>query len=197
VITSDHGENLWDHPVPFDHGLSVYGSTVNAVCLMRLPRGAGGGARLEGLTASIDVLPTMLTYLGLKLPKGIDGEAIDLTGPDVSTRTRFARASKPWKGVETDPRWRNELKAQCARDGRYKYIWTPYRKTEELYDLSADPGETTNLLPNASSDTRAVVARLRSALYRWRDSAAPLPSHFESSQQEETLERLRSLGYIQ
>ena len=42
VITSDHGENLRELPVPFDHGFSVYRSTIDALCVVRLPNRENG-----------------------------------------------------------------------------------------------------------------------------------------------------------
>ena len=41
-----------------------------------------------------------------------------------------------------------------------------------------------------------LVERLRRDLEAWAESADPLPSRFDPSQQEETIRRLRSLGYI-
>ncbi|MBU0638832.1 MAG: sulfatase, partial [Planctomycetes bacterium] len=78
LVTSDHGENFWEHRFYFNHGLTTYQTTLHAVCLLRLPRAAHGGTRVEQLVASIDVLPTLLSYLGLEIPPGVEGEALDL-----------------------------------------------------------------------------------------------------------------------
>jgi arylsulfatase A-like enzyme len=213
VVTSDHGESLWEHGEEFDHGYGVYESTVHSVCMVRLPDAGSGGTRMDGAAASIDVFPTVLDYLGLPVPESVDGEAIALAEPGggagVRTRggapgegsspggrVRFSQATKPWRGLETDPRWTNILKARCVREGRMKYVQTPYRGTEELYDVVADPAETTNLLVAPTPEQREIARRLGAELERWMASAAPLPSRFESSQTEETIERLRSLGYL-
>jgi len=68
--------------------------------------------------------------------------------------------------------------------------------TEELYDLSADPYEQKNLLENATPEIFSKVKTLRKKLISWANSANPLPSRFEPSQKEETIKRLKSLGYI-
>jgi arylsulfatase A-like enzyme len=198
VITSDHGENLWDHPVQFDHGFNLYKSTVGALCVVRLPAGENGGTTVDQVMANIDILPTVVEFLGMDAPNGIDGEAVDLQGVarQTPTKARFAQATKPWRGIETDPRWTNILKSQCIRDGRYKFIWTPYQNSEALYDVVSDPGETKNVLEDPTEETRTVAERLRRELHAWRESAKPLPSRFESSQQEETIKRLKALGYI-
>ncbi len=197
-ITSDHGENLLDHEPHFDHGFTVYQSTMRAVWMLRLPGGARGGTRISRIVGSVDVLPTLLGLLELPLPPGIDGEAALLQPAveGVEQSPYFGQATKPYQQVETDPRWFNLRKARFVRDGRYKYIQTPFQGTEELYELDVDAGENVNLLRNPTPAMRALADRLRGTLDRWAESADPLPSAFDSSQSEETLKRLRSLGYV-
>jgi choline-sulfatase len=199
VVTSDHGENLGDEPSHlFDHGWTVYQSVMAAVGLIRLPDGMHGGTRLDLPVASVDVVPTLVNYLGLPMPAGVDGLAIDLTNPrqTMVSRTRFGEATKPWDEVETDPRWFNNRKARCVRDGPFKYIHTAYRETEELYDLSSDPHERDNLLASRAPEFLARVAELRGKLDAWTATQKPLPSHFDREQREETVRRLKALGYL-
>jgi len=204
VITSDHGECMWEHGEEFDHGRTVYQATMHALCVMRLPHGELGGTRVDELVANIDVMPTVLRLAGLEPPEGIDGEPIPLR-PDeggIRSRARFGEATKPRSSAETDPRWTNIRKARCIREGRYKFISTPYLGREEMYDVVADPRETKELLGAApdtsgpSDETLALAAEMRARLAAWTDSARPLPSRFDSSQTEESIRRLRSLGYL-
>lgn len=206
VLTSDHGECMWEHGEEFDHGRTVYQATMHALCVMRLPGGALGGTRVDPVVASVDVFPTVLSFLGLEAPAGVDGQPIPLEQPALSTltsRVRFGEATKPQGDVETDPRWYNARKARCVRDGRHKYIETPYVWTEELYDLLDDPAERSDLLAGegagAPSDDgiASLHERLGREISNWSAAADPLPSHFDASQTDETLERLRSLGYLQ
>lgn len=199
IVTSDHGENLIDAPgQAFSHGWTVYGPEIRALCTIRLPRAAMGGTRWEASTANIDIVPTLTRYLGLPTPAGVDGEPIDLVDlktPD-GPRTLFAEATKPWENVETDPRWFNIRKPRSVRRGRFKYIQTLYRESEELYDLSVDPYERHNLLSDTRNHNANVAADLRKALEEWTSTARPLDTRFEPSQRDETVKRLRSLGYL-
>ncbi len=217
VLTSDHGECMWEHGEEFDHGRTVYQATMHTLCVMRLPGMEMGGTRVDGVVASIDVLPTVLGFLGFDTPDGVDGEAIVLDGAafeePLSPRVRFGEATKPGTDVETDPKWYNLNKARCVRDGGHKFVETPYLWTTELYDLEADPGEIDDLLSAVSSgmaggvtagarrlsrsELEALHDRLGRELDRWTTSARPLSSHFDSTQMDETVERLRSLGYLQ
>lgn len=199
VITSDHGEHLGDSSSgqPFDHGWTVYEPEVRVVCLVRLPGGQGGGTREAGLTSHVDLLPTIAAYLGLRPPAGLDGVALTLPGlPPPPERVLFSEATKPWAQVETDPRWYNLRKPRAARSGRYKYIQTLYRGTEELYDLEVDPEEKDDLLASSDREARSVADDLSARLASWSASTRPLPTRFESSQQQETIARLKSLGYL-
>ena len=117
-------------------------------------------------------------------------------GEGFASRVRFGEATKPRSQAETDPRWTNIRKARCIRDGRYKFVWTPYLGTEELYDVVADPQETSNWLESPTDDALELKAGLRARLEVWTNSADPLPSTFDPSQTEESIRRLRSLGYL-
>ncbi len=72
----------------------------------------------------------------------------------------------------------------------------PHRNIEELYHLETDPGERNDLLRDPTAQALALADELRQALESWAASAAPLPSTFERSQRNETIRRLRSLGYV-
>lgn len=198
VVTSDHGEDFLEHMPGFEHGLNVYQTTMGAVCLIRLPGGELGGTRIQQTVASIDVLPTLLDLLGLEPPPGTEGERVPLRGGAhlMASRARFGQATKPWGRVETDERWTNLFKARFVRRGRMKLIQTPYEGSEELYDVVADPLEQNDLLASPTPEAREAAARLRVALEAWSESGSPLPSLFEPDASEDSLERLRSLGYF-
>ena len=140
-----------------------------------------------------------MRYLGLAIPEGIDGEALDVSDAELAFAAgpRFGQATKPFKRAETDPRWHNMQKARCIRTGHMKYIQTPYRNTQELYDLSADPHERRNLLEAPAPDNTATAEDLRHELTQWAASADPLESHFTSIQEDDTTRRLKALGYLE
>jgi arylsulfatase A-like enzyme len=198
IVTSDHGETLWEHGEQFDHGGAVFQTTIHAVCLIRLPGANRAGAQVGQPTTNIDIAPTVLEFLGVATPSEVDGEPIDLrrAGAPSRQRLRFGQATKPWSEADEDQPWMNARMKRFVRRGSFKFIQTPYRETEELYDLVSDPGETENLLKDPSPDIEALANTLRGELEAWAASADPLPTAFESSHTEETIERLRSLGYL-
>lgn len=197
IIASDHGENHWEHADFFDHGSAVYETTLRGVGMIRLPGGRHGGVRLDGPVASIDVLPTILRFLGLALPPGVEGAALDLgvpAGPPVG-RALLAEATEPWI-PPGDALWANARKMRSVRAGRYKLVATPISSQEALYDLSADPLEQHDLLPSAGPELVATATTLRQQIAAWGAAAKPLPSHFDSSLRDDTMRRLKAMGYL-
>ena len=95
---------------------------------------------------------------------------------------------------------------KSVREGRLKYIRRfdradrPARELpepvpdEELFDLAADPGERRSLAASGGAD----LARLRGALDALvKLNLARRVSSPESELDEETIRRLKALGYIQ
>ena len=81
---------------------------------------------------------------------------------------------------------------RAIRTHRYKLIWHENRKVE-LFDLSTDPGELHDLAAEKQDIRDALLAQLKE--WMARGGSATDAAMFESSDAE-SLERLRSLGYI-
>jgi arylsulfatase A-like enzyme len=200
VVTSDHGENLFWEPNPFSHGWDTYQGVIKTLCIIRTPNTVKKGKYVKRLVANIDILPTVLEYLGMSVPDNIDGRAFSLEpgteGQGIEDRLRFAESTKPEK-IEKNPRvWRNVRNSHCAVKGNFKYIRTPYNKTEELYDLKLDPREKKNLVDSALPAITAIIDNLGKKLKRWINAVPRIKAHFQKDQTKETKERLRSLGYL-
>ena len=129
----------------------------------------------------------------------VEGIALDLDPPSEPdpARARFAQATKPWlETVEVDPARRNQQKTRCIRQGKYKFVQTPYTGGEELYDLERDPTEQHDLLVEQPQRVTDVVNDLRVKLESWAGASSPIPTDYEREQQEETRRRLEALGYV-
>jgi len=200
VVTSDHGENFWEHMPYFHHGTSLYQTSMHAVCMIRLPDAQQGGTVVNLPLSSIDILPAVLAYLDLPAPDGIDGRRFDVNrcAATIGDRVVYGQATltSPWKVPDVSSGWQHTNKARCVRSGNLVYMETPYASREELYDLSSDPYEQNNLMGSPTSQIASVARGLKQKLETWVASADPLESFPEKARREETVEKLKALGYL-
>ncbi len=156
VITSDHGEHLWEMRSRFGHRGRWLENLARIPLILFYP-GRLEPDRVSTRTQAIDVAPTLLDLLEVPLPPGKIFDGTSLTGPAF-----VASAERP------------AFIAGAVRSGRYKILFQEDDRTllaEEapelsaigglLFDVVADPAETKNLFDSKPE----VVARLL-ALYR-------------------------------
>ena len=197
VLTSDHGEHLGEQHM-LDHQYSVYQPLLRVPLVVHYPSRFAPG-REERPVMNFDIFPTLVELAGAELPTGQQGQAVSLLAA-AADRSRFAEEpALPGVGVKAvrdehpdwDPEpWQRRLRAWVSGD--YKYIWSSDER-RELYDLSADPLEQTDLAAE-QADTLQSMGSALEAYYASlnvcrRDGADPTMS-------PEQLERLKSLGYI-
>jgi arylsulfatase A-like enzyme len=199
VLTADHGE-CFENGVHFDHQDCLYEGTVRVPLIVRYPGGASAGLRIEHRVSNIDIVPTILSELGAPLPENLAGRPLQETiggsgsrsvlvrppktrHPDrVIPRLRVIRsvAGRPVAGL-TDPSTRGLV-------GRvWKYLQAP--DSEQLFRL---PDEVRNFSATDDETRRRLRDALEEELGRF-PARAPAPE----ADDEETLEMLEALGYIQ
>ncbi len=133
----------------------------------RVPAGKVDDATVIG---GVDLLPTLCALAGAPLPPGVDFAGEDLSGALLGTP---ARRAKPlfWEyGRKTDylrPREAGDRSPNVAvRDGKWKLLVNADGSGAELYDMAADPKETTNL----AEKEPAVAKGLCDKALAWRRS---------------------------
>ena len=179
VLTADHGESLGEHGEK-THGIFAYEATLRVPLVLYCPRLLAPGKVVEPVR-HVDVVPTVLDALGLPAPDGLSGRSLlpaaagrDEPGPPVYFEALSGMVNRRWAPLRGVVR------------GRLKYVDLPL---PELYDLLDDPREERNLAarrPSERDELRALLARLR-ASDRGVES---------TSEDRETRERLRALGYL-
>lgn len=151
VFTSDNGY-FWG-----EHGLGdkrwAYEESVRIPFLVRYPKLARAGAKLDQLVLNIDVAPTFLDLAGAAVPADVHGRSFVplLKGESAGWRKAVLLEYFHEKNFPRTPTWH----AVRTADG-WKYVRYDGRpEWDEVYDLSADPHE----LKNRVADP-AVAARL-------------------------------------
>ncbi|MFH1038814.1 MAG: sulfatase [PVC group bacterium] len=124
VITSDHGEAFGEHG-DWTHGAKHFYEEVARVplifyCPKLFPNPSRHGEPVE---SSVDLLPSLIDLLALKVPKGSVLQEHSYFGENRS-RPRFAFLYEtPYKDVP----WDNNAYVKTVTDGEWKYITNEYR----------------------------------------------------------------------
>jgi choline-sulfatase len=148
IYTSDHGEMLGEHGIW--EKTRFYEGSVRVPLIIRWPAGFAGGRVIDENVNLCDLFATLCDLAGLAIPPGLD-----------------SRSLAPLLRGETTA-WRNESVSQMNRDhvmikqDALKYQYYGEQVPEVLFDLAADPGETTNRANR--SDYAAAMARFRARL---------------------------------
>ncbi len=197
VITADHGEQLLECEVLFNHGLYLYQPSVAVPLLIRFPEPLKVTPAAASTVQTLDILPTMLAAAGVTSPPDSGGRSlIPLPGcrepaaGQEGPRPAFAEASRPWHVERGHPdEYQNLRKAAMVVSYPWKLVETPYLHQVELYNLDQDPGERNNV----AGGNPELAADLRRLISGWRDGA----QDGSARPDDENLRRLEALGYVE
>jgi arylsulfatase A-like enzyme/Flp pilus assembly protein TadD len=179
VFAADHGESLGEH-AEGTHGFFIYDSTVLVPLLFHFP-GRIAPASSTMPARLIDVAPTVLRLVGVAAPGATDGVSIDahLLGGRARPEPSYIETQQPWVSYGWAP-------LRALRHDGWKLVEAP---RPELYDLTADPGETRNVIQQ--NGARAEPLR------RLLERAESLPAvDARTLDDPAAMERLRALGYV-
>lgn len=199
ILTSDHGETLFERTWVFDHGCHVYDEQVRVPLAIRFPRGHHAGLRVRPQVSHVDLLPTILALLDVE--RGVPWPGRDLStflgehdGSEDREMFSMARVCKLRAGA-----MKEKLAAGLVvsvRTPTHKLIEYPRRYggyVQELFDLRADPHEDHNLVATRP----ALVDKLHAVLDRWRVTSGLTKAEVDPEISRETEAALRSLGYVE
>jgi tetratricopeptide (TPR) repeat protein len=159
------------------HGFLLYDATLRVPLILRGPGDLRGGIHVTRPVSQVDLMPTLLSLLGVTMPDDMDG--IDLTRAS-GERTLFAET---FQG-EIDYGWAS---LRAAMRGNYKLIDAPVL---ELYDRASDPGELQDIHTTAPERAASLKAELLELHANDPEFATPVT---ELSPDE--IARLEALGY--
>ena len=178
VLTSDHGEQLGDHHLVAKRG--YFPQSYHVPCIVVDPRPAADATRgtlVEAFTENVDVLPTLMDWLGAPVPRQCNGRSL----------LPFTRGEVP-AGWRTEAHWeydfrdlagglaherlgiaRDDCSLAVLRGERYAYVHCA-ALPPLLFDQQADP----HWLHNVADDPAHQGAALHMArrMLDWRLSQA-------------------------
>lgn len=165
IITSDHGESLTEHGIYFDHH-GLYEESIHVPLIIRYPE-LPQNKKISGLVQHIDILPTILDILDIKVNDNFDGKSLlPLINGDQNKIRDYIFVEENYT-----------QKKRAIRTEEFKYIYSPSERdakchycdrihggVEELYDLKKDPNELTNIIDQRPEIAESLSDRLFSII---------------------------------
>lgn len=191
LITSDHGEGMGEHNYYFVHAYSLYDELLKVPLIIAGSNIIPRGKIIDSQVQLIDIMPTILDILGVERPKNIEGVSLLPLILDRENQSRIFAFSD-----------RNNIVS--VRTDKWKFIETHDVITNtyayELYYLENDPKELNNLVEEKPKEVSLFKKKLKDYTFSCQKIRRKiLGKDFIDKPvilDEETKEKLRSLGYI-
>lgn len=163
IVTSDHGEAFGEHDL-FLHAGSLFLPEVHVPLIVMTPQSKPAQSVVKEAVSLVDVPATIVDLVGLSRGSPISGtslaDALTGTPPTSPVVSELAENHSKDPNQGRTPATLGPL-ASLER-GRYRYIHRSIHEKEELYDITADPGELRDLAGEPAM--KPVLERLRSEL---------------------------------
>lgn len=190
VITADHGEELDEHALWYDHH-GLYDTNLWVPLIFRHPEYVPIGERLSGMVTLKDVAPTILDYCGLaqaaadERMEGISLRPLIENISDAGAHDAVYLTENAWMRKRG---WRTNRWKLIVETGHTPAVYN--KSSDELYDLVRDPDETQNLIHELPKVAQQLRAQLEAFVAR-RLQETGLPDPTE--EQGITLRRIGNL----
>ncbi|MEO1368415.1 MAG: sulfatase, partial [Acidobacteriota bacterium] len=180
LVLSDHGEEFYEHG-NLEHGRSLFEESVHVPMLLRLP--GLEPARVEPRVQHLDVMPTLLEWAGVEVPRALPGRSLLEVAAGAGGPNRVMWSHLHLDGAERAALYGPLLKLTAERrpDGRLGRFL--------LFDLDDDPGELRDLSAERPLERGWLAHELRRSLAIRQEAA-------EIDLDSETRRRLEALGYL-
>lgn len=202
VVVADHGESLGEHEY-VGHGRQLYEGIVRVPLIIRYPPAVPAGKVVPQNVSLLDVMPTILDFVGVDFPLPLRGKTLRPLFEDPSRKQRdltyfLTFPGKKWQAPKWlswiwyhDSRDRLPLKMGSLRE-QQKMIWTPGNNKVEVFDLGNDSTETQ---PIYSGKLNGAYRTQVNHLLGWFE-ATTIYRKDQPRIKKKDIEVLRSLGYI-
>jgi len=140
VFTSDHGEMFGAQGRRAKN--IFYEEAARIPFLIRWPKRIPAGLVSDACLATVDMMPTVLSLMGLKVPK--DAEGMNLSRCALGRKGPEPQAAF-LQNTGACAAWQNGHEWRAMRDKQYTYAIYRVDKSELLFDNKNDPYQTTNL----------------------------------------------------
>jgi len=218
VLVSDHGDEMYEHYKKRDrvqadgnvavvrHGHSLYDEVVKVLVLFHLPGIGSEGRVIDSQVRLIDILPTLLDYVGIESDNPMQGSSL------LELIEKGKRAEEPPAIIEYTA-YGPEQKA--VRMNGYKYVYTENpdkSKTKitfknipryALFDIKNDPEEKHNIY----SENKELAKQYHEILTETLQESSAIKTNLEEKDTtvadqteqlpQDVVDGLKTLGYLE
>lgn len=196
VVVSDHGETL-DEPRndEFDHK-TLFHEVTRVPLIIKPPAGKYYADESSEIPAStVDVVPTILEFLGIDISRFPQISGISLAGVFRGQKGRYAM-DRPqfFEGTRKYSTGVKISEKKFMHHRRKKSCFPDFDCTEQLFDMDADPGERDDLATGVPEE----VQRMKSIIEEWEKSMRNKTPDVNPNKYEDSdfKEKIKQLGYI-
>jgi arylsulfatase A-like enzyme len=144
VFLSDHGEEFFDHK-DFEHGHTLFDELLKVPLMFSLPGLIPENKRVDQQVRLLDVVPTVLDFLGLTPSTHLEGVSLRplITGDGEIGTAKVSLLPHSF-GYSEAMLYGPEKKSITAYP--WKLIYDTATQKQKLFNLAHDPGEHSNLI---------------------------------------------------
>lgn len=152
IVTGDHGENFGEHDFYFQHGASLYETSVKVPLIFKCPKIMPNDKKIETRVQLLDIMPTVMDIIDIPLLNKVEGVSLL---PLIKGSSQFARDFVFIESIEEHFQGNKKVfmkgikgkwRMMVVRDWKIIYIPHPENDIFELYNLKKDPEEKINLI---------------------------------------------------
>jgi arylsulfatase A-like enzyme len=197
IITSDHGENIGEHNM-MDHQYCLYDTLLKVPLIIRFPGVFEGGKRISNVVQTTDIFPAIMEILNFKEQnplEGVQGKSLLKNG---NSRFAISEYIAPQPAVEAiskrypDGNFSKYDRGLISIRSKDWKLIVPSDGNDELYDVSADPDETKNLIDIHPDIYKNMRSKIDSRIRDNREDVEDEDTHVSA----EIKKRLEALGYF-
>jgi arylsulfatase len=195
VFCSDHGDFMGEHAMQCKGGV-FYDCLTHVPMIVSWPSKLASDTRDDSPVNLVDLVPTLFQLQGIDIPASMQGRPLPTVTDSPPREATFSeygsggplfklsdltKLEKPYgrKGLMRSLQWREaEGRRKMVRTRDWKYVHDSMGDLDELYDLTKDPWELTNIAADPAHSEK--IAEMQLLLANWsietEDSPAiPLP----------------------
>jgi arylsulfatase A-like enzyme len=188
ILLSDHGEEFLEHDRWGHRESNLHDELLHVPLVILLPNGPRGFEIIQQVR-TLDIMPTVLDLSKQTLLEGMLGTSLLplISGDPNGYKPEFSISEMP----------REDWHRVAVRNGNYKYIWdSQHPESPLLFDLQVDPGEKHNLNPSSNQIIDELHSQVKNVL-ELKEQTAPRVQSLVPELDENVLDRLRGLGYLE